>query len=54
MAIHLETVAGLLLGLAGFLAFYAIAIDKPLKRYQPIYEQRHAAQLAARDERNHA
>ncbi|MBN7324383.1 Uncharacterised protein [Mycobacteroides abscessus subsp. massiliense] len=52
MATTFETIASLILGVAGLLTLYSIAIDKPLKKYQPIYERTHAAQLAARDERN--
>ncbi|SKO15328.1 hypothetical protein [Mycobacteroides abscessus] len=54
MHTNLASIASLLLGLAAVLALYDLAIYKPLKKYQPIYEQTHAAQLAARDERNHA
>ncbi|SLI19075.1 Uncharacterised protein [Mycobacteroides abscessus subsp. bolletii] len=48
-----ETIAGFVGGLWAFMTFYVIAIDKPLKKYQPVYEQTHARQLAARDEKSH-
>lgn len=54
MATTFEAIASFILGVAGLLTLYSVAIDKPLKKYQPIYEQTHAAQLAARDERNRA
>ncbi|SIC20534.1 Uncharacterised protein [Mycobacteroides abscessus subsp. abscessus] len=50
MITALETITGL----AAFLAIYDFGIYKPLKRYQPIYELSHQAELAARDERSHA
>lgn len=48
MATAIESI----IGIAAFLAIYVVGIDQPLKRYQPIYEQRHSTQLDAWDERN--
>lgn len=48
------TALELIIGIAAFLTIYDFGIYKPLKRYQPIYELSHQAELAARDERSHA
>lgn len=50
----MSTALELIIGIVAFLTIYDFGIYKPLKRYQPTYELHHHAELAARDERNHA